>query len=43
MTNRAPTPIDGWTLTFTWPAAGEAVQSGWNGTFFISGNVCSNI
>jgi cellulase/cellobiase CelA1 len=37
MTNRAATPINGWTLTFTWPAAGEAVQSGWNGTWTQTG------
>ncbi|WP_225849969.1 cellulose binding domain-containing protein [Streptomyces sp. HPF1205] len=37
MTNRAATPINGWKLTFTFPAAGEAVQSGWNGTWTQSG------
>ena len=37
LTNRAATAIDGWTLTFTWPAAGEAVQSGWNGTWTQTG------
>ncbi|HKT03703.1 MAG TPA: cellulose binding domain-containing protein [Rugosimonospora sp.] len=37
VTNRAATAINGWTLTFTWPAAGEAVQSGWNGTWTQTG------
>jgi len=37
LTNKAATAINGWTLTFTWPAAGEAVQSGWNGTWTQSG------
>jgi hypothetical protein len=37
MTNRAATAINGWTLTFSWPAAGEAVSSGWNGTWTQSG------
>jgi hypothetical protein len=37
LTNRGTTAINGWTLTFTWPAAGEAVQSGWNGTWTQSG------
>ena len=37
MTNRAATAINGWTLTFSWPAAGEGVGSGWNGTWTQSG------
>jgi cellulose binding protein with CBM2 domain/fibronectin type III domain protein len=37
LTNRAASAINGWTLTFTWPAAGEAVQSGWNGTWTQTG------
>jgi hypothetical protein len=37
MTNRAATAIDGWTLTFAWPADGEALQSGWNGTWTQTG------
>ncbi len=37
VTNKAATPITGWTLTFTFPAAGEAVQAGWNGTWTQSG------
>ncbi len=37
LTNRATTAINGWTLTFTWPAAGEGVQSGWNGTWSQTG------
>ena len=37
ITNRTATPISSWTLTFTWPAAGEAVQSGWQGTWVQAG------
>jgi len=37
LTNKAATAINGWTLTFTWPDAGEGVQSGWNGTWTQSG------
>ncbi|HEU5331773.1 MAG TPA: cellulose binding domain-containing protein [Actinocrinis sp.] len=37
LTNKGSTAINGWTLTFTFPAAGEAVQSGWNGTYAQSG------
>jgi hypothetical protein len=37
LTNKGAAAINGWTLTFTWPAAGEAVQSGWNGTWTQSG------
>ncbi len=37
LTNKGTSAINNWTLTFTWPAAGEAVQSGWNGTWTQSG------
>jgi len=37
VTNNGTSAINGWALTFTWPAAGEAVQSGWNGTWTQSG------
>lgn len=37
LTNRATTAINGWTLTFTWPDAGEAVQTGWNGAWTQTG------
>lgn len=37
MTDKAATPINGWKLTFTFPAAGEGVQSGWNGTWTQTG------
>ncbi|HEX4700887.1 MAG TPA: cellulose binding domain-containing protein [Pseudonocardiaceae bacterium] len=37
ITNRAATAVNGWTLTFTWPAAGEGVQSGWSGTWSQTG------
>jgi hypothetical protein len=37
LTNKGTSAINGWTLTFTWPAAGESIQSGWNGTFTQTG------
>jgi Cellulose binding domain/Fibronectin type III domain len=37
VTNRATTAVNGWSLTFTWPDAGEAVQSGWNGVWSQTG------
>jgi hypothetical protein len=30
LTNRGPTPIDGWSLDFDWPAAGQSVTGAWN-------------
>jgi Cellulose binding domain/Fibronectin type III domain len=36
MTNKGSSPINPWTLTFTFPA-GESVQSGWDGTWSQSG------
>jgi hypothetical protein len=38
LTNNSSTAINGWTLTFTWPTAGQGVQSGWNGTWTQSGS-----
>jgi hypothetical protein len=38
VTNRAATAVNGWKVTFTWPDAGEAVQSGWNGTWSQTGS-----
>jgi len=37
VTNRGTTAVNGWSLTFTWPDAGEAVQSGWNGVWSQTG------
>ncbi|MFC0541681.1 cellulose binding domain-containing protein [Kutzneria chonburiensis] len=37
VTNRAATAVNGWSLTFSWPDAGEAVQSGWNGVWSQTG------
>jgi cellulase/cellobiase CelA1 len=37
ITNKSSTAISPWTLTFTFPAAGEAVQGGWDGTWSQSG------
>jgi hypothetical protein len=37
ITNRAATATSSWTLGWTWPAAGESVTSGWDGTFTQTG------
>ena len=37
LTDEGTTAINGWTLTFAFPAAGEAVQSGWDGTWTQAG------
>jgi hypothetical protein len=37
ITNKGSTAISPWTLTFTFPAAGETVQGGWNGTWSQTG------
>jgi cellulase/cellobiase CelA1 len=37
LTNNGSTAINPWTLTFTFPASGEAVQGGWDGTWTQSG------
>jgi cellulase/cellobiase CelA1 len=37
MTNNGSTAINPWQLTFSFPAPGEAVQGGWNGTWSQSG------
>jgi cellulase/cellobiase CelA1 len=33
ITNNSANPIDGWTLTYTWPTGWQQVSSGWNGTW----------
>ena len=37
ITNKGSTAISPWTLTFAFPAAGETVQGGWNGTWSQTG------
>jgi cellulose binding protein with CBM2 domain/fibronectin type III domain protein len=37
VTNTGPSPIDGWSLTFTFPATGETFNSGWNANWTSSG------
>ncbi|GAA2006073.1 cellulose binding domain-containing protein [Catenulispora subtropica] len=37
VTNTGPAPIDGWSLTFTFPSAGQSLGSGWNATWSSSG------
>lgn len=38
MTDKGSTAISPWQLTFSFPAAGEAVQGGWDGTWTQSGS-----
>jgi hypothetical protein len=38
LTNKGTAALSSWTLTWAWPAAGEAVQQGWNGTFTQTGS-----
>jgi hypothetical protein len=38
LTNNGSTAISAWTLTFSFAAAGEAVQDGWDGTWSQSGH-----
>lgn len=33
VTNNGPNPINGWTLTFTWPTEWQAVSTLWNGNW----------
>jgi hypothetical protein len=33
ITNTGPNPIDGWTLTFTWPTGWQQLNGGWNGSW----------
>jgi hypothetical protein len=35
--NNGAAPVNGWTLSFTWPAAWQSVSSGWNATWTQSG------
>jgi hypothetical protein len=37
VTDTGPSPIDGWTLAFGFPAGTESVSSGWNGNWTESG------
>jgi hypothetical protein len=37
ITNNAATPVNGWTLAFTWPTGWQSVSSGWNATWQQSG------
>jgi hypothetical protein len=35
--NNGPNPINGWTLTFSWPTPWQRMDGGWNGTWSQSG------
>jgi cellulase/cellobiase CelA1 len=37
VTNTGPSAINGWTLTFTFPAATESLNSGWNANWTSTG------
>lgn len=37
VTDTGPSPVDGWSLTFTFPSAGETLSSGWNANWTSSG------
>ncbi len=37
VTNTGPSPIDGWTLTFSFPVTTESFSSGWNANWSASG------
>jgi hypothetical protein len=37
ITNAGTNPINGWTLTFTWPTALQQLAGGWNGTWTQTG------
>jgi hypothetical protein len=37
VTSNATAPVNGWTLTFTWPTAWQNVSSGWSATWNQSG------
>jgi cellulase/cellobiase CelA1 len=38
ITNRGDAPLNGWTLTFSWPTALQQLSSGWNGTWAQQGS-----
>jgi hypothetical protein len=38
ISNTGASPIDGWTLTFTWPTSWQRMTSGWNGTWTQNGS-----
>jgi hypothetical protein len=37
VTDTGPSPIDGWSLTFTFPSTGETLGSGWNANWSSNG------
>ncbi|MCY1138128.1 cellulose binding domain-containing protein [Actinoplanes sp. Pm04-4] len=37
ITNNAAAPVNGWTLTFTWPTTWQSVSSGWSATWEQTG------
>jgi hypothetical protein len=37
LTNTGTAPINGWTLTFTWPTGWQSLSGGWNGTWTQTG------
>jgi hypothetical protein len=37
VTDTGPSPVNGWTLTFTFPSSGESLSSGWNANWTSDG------
>jgi hypothetical protein len=37
LSDTGPSPIDGWTLTFSFPSAGESISGDWNGNWTVTG------
>jgi hypothetical protein len=37
ITNKGPSPIDGWTLTFGWPTGWQQLSGGWSGNWVQTG------
>jgi Cellulose binding domain len=43
ITNKAATAVNGWTLTWTWPASGEAVTQMWGASYTQTGSAVSAV
>jgi hypothetical protein len=43
ITNNATTAVSGWTLTWTWPSAGEAITQMWSASYTQAGDAVSAV
>ncbi len=43
ITNKAATPVSGWTLTWTWPSSGEAITQMWGASYTQAGDAVSAV